>query len=127
MARTPKTELSREEKKAKADAAEQEALLREVDEAVRQGDMESFLGTWGKPLKTDMLRRRFDKVYSESMEAMKKKGVGLDAHEEDERCMVCLTGFEGGDEVGWPFCGHRLHRDCRGRLLGLSGFGRPPP
>ena len=50
MARTPKTELSREEKKAKADAAEQEALLREVDEAVRQGDMESFLGTWGKPL-----------------------------------------------------------------------------
>jgi len=41
-------------------------------------------GTWGKPLKTDMLRRRFDKVYSESMEAMKKKGVGLDAHDDVE-------------------------------------------
>lgn len=35
--------------------------------------------TWGKPLKTDMLRRRFDKVYSESMDAMRKKGVDLDA------------------------------------------------
>ena len=50
MARTPKTELTREDKKARAEAAEQEALLREVDDAVRQGDMESFLGTYGKPL-----------------------------------------------------------------------------
>ena len=50
MARTPKTELTREEKRAKADAAEQEALLREVDDAVRQGDLESFMGTYGKPL-----------------------------------------------------------------------------
>ncbi len=50
MARTPKTELSREEKKAKADAAEQDALLREVDEAVRQGDFESFMASYGKPL-----------------------------------------------------------------------------
>jgi hypothetical protein len=50
VARTPKTELTREEKKAKAEAAEQEALLREVDDAVRQGDMDQFLSTWGKPL-----------------------------------------------------------------------------
>tara|TARA_Y100001968_G_scaffold302750_1_gene316323 strand:+ start:45 stop:869 length:825 start_codon:yes stop_codon:yes gene_type:complete len=50
VARTPKTELSREEKRAKADAAEQEALMREVDDAVRQGDLESFMGTYGKAL-----------------------------------------------------------------------------
>lgn len=50
MARTPKTELSREEQRAKRDAAEQEALLREVDDAVRQGDFESFMGSYGKPL-----------------------------------------------------------------------------
>ena len=50
MARTPKTELTREEKRAKADAAEQEALLREVDDAVRQGDFESFMTRYGKPL-----------------------------------------------------------------------------
>ena len=50
MARTPKTELTPQEKKAKADAAEQEALLREVDEAVRQGDVESFMSSYGKPL-----------------------------------------------------------------------------
>ena len=50
MARKPKTELTREEKKSRAEAAEQEALLREVDDAVRQGDMESFMGSYGKPL-----------------------------------------------------------------------------
>ena len=50
MARTPKTEPSREDKKARAEAAEQEALLREVDDAVRQGDFESFMGSYGKPL-----------------------------------------------------------------------------
>ena len=50
MARTPKTELSREEKRAKADAAEQEALLREVDDAVRQGDFEGFMARYGKPI-----------------------------------------------------------------------------
>lgn len=50
MARKPKTELSREEKKARVSSAEQDALLREVDEAVRQSDMETFMGTWGKPL-----------------------------------------------------------------------------
>ena len=48
MARTPKTELSREEKKAQAESAEQEALLREVDDAVRQGDFESFITRYGK-------------------------------------------------------------------------------
>lgn len=32
------------------EAAEQEALLREVDEAVRQGDAQDFLARWGKPL-----------------------------------------------------------------------------
>ena len=50
MARNPKTGLSREDKKAQAAAAEQDALLREVDEAVRQSDMETFMATWGKPL-----------------------------------------------------------------------------
>ena len=50
MARTPETQLTREEKKAKAEAAEQDALLREVDDAVRQGDLETFASTWGKPL-----------------------------------------------------------------------------
>ena len=50
MALTPKNELSREEKRAQAENAQQEALLREVDEAVRQGDAEQFLDRWGKPL-----------------------------------------------------------------------------
>ena len=50
MARTPKTELSREEKKAQTQTAEQEALLREVDDAVRQGDFESFAARYGKPM-----------------------------------------------------------------------------
>ena len=50
MVLTPKKELSREEKLAKRDAAEQEALLREVDDAVRQGDTEEFFTKYGKPL-----------------------------------------------------------------------------
>lgn len=50
MARKPKNELSRDDKKARAEAAEQEALLREVDDAVRQGDFESFATSYGKPL-----------------------------------------------------------------------------
>lgn len=50
MALTPKTPKTREEKLAERDNAEQEALLREVDDAVRQGDMESFATAYGKPL-----------------------------------------------------------------------------
>ena len=50
MARKPKQELTRQEKKATRDAAEQEALLREVDDAVRQGDLQSFSEKYGKPL-----------------------------------------------------------------------------
>ncbi|MEX0341418.1 MAG: hypothetical protein AB3N06_02420, partial [Erythrobacter sp.] len=50
MALIPKNEPSREDKRAKRANAEQEALLREVDDAVRQGDAEAFLATWGKPL-----------------------------------------------------------------------------
>ena len=50
MALKPKNDLSREEKLAKRDAAEQEALLREVDDAVRQGDTEEFMTKYGKPL-----------------------------------------------------------------------------
>ena len=50
MARKPTTALSREDKRAQADAAEQNALLREVDDAVRQGDLESFMSRYGKPL-----------------------------------------------------------------------------
>ncbi|QYJ08237.1 tetratricopeptide repeat protein [Qipengyuania flava] len=50
MALTPKSELSREEKRAQQENAQQEALLREVDEAVRQGDAQEFLDKYGKPL-----------------------------------------------------------------------------
>lgn len=50
MALTPKSDLTREEKLARRDAAEQEALLREVDEAVRAGDLESFASQYGRPL-----------------------------------------------------------------------------
>ena len=50
MALTPKNELSREEKRAKQESAQQEALLREVDDAVRQSDAQAFLDRWGKPL-----------------------------------------------------------------------------
>ena len=38
---------------------------------------------WGH-LKTDMLRRRYDKLYSETLEALRKKGVDLDAIGESE-------------------------------------------
>nr|WP_247712108.1 tetratricopeptide repeat protein [Qipengyuania qiaonensis] len=47
---TPKNELSREDKRSRQENAQQEALLREVDDAVRQGDTEEFLDKWGKPL-----------------------------------------------------------------------------
>jgi len=50
VALTPKNELTREEKRAKKADAEQEALLREVDDAVRQSDADAFLARWGKPL-----------------------------------------------------------------------------
>ena len=50
MALIPKNELSREEKRAKQESAQQEALLREVDDAVRQSDAQAFLDRWGKPL-----------------------------------------------------------------------------
>lgn len=50
MALTPKNELTREEKRERQENAQQEALLREVDDAVRQGDAEAFLDKWGKPL-----------------------------------------------------------------------------
>lgn len=50
MALTPKTPQTREEKLAVRDAAEQEALLREVDDAVRQGDTEQFFSQYGRPL-----------------------------------------------------------------------------
>lgn len=50
MALTPKTPKTREEKLAERDNAEQETLLREVDDAVRQGDTEEFMAKWGKPL-----------------------------------------------------------------------------
>lgn len=50
MALTPSKEQSREQKLAERRAAEDEVLMREVDEAVRQGDMEEFGRKWGKPL-----------------------------------------------------------------------------
>ncbi len=50
MALKPDKEQSREQKLAERRAAEDDVLLREVDEAVRQGDMEEFGRKWGKPL-----------------------------------------------------------------------------
>lgn len=50
MALTPKNQLTRQDKRAQQDNAQQEALMREVDDAVRQGDAEEFLSKWGKPL-----------------------------------------------------------------------------
>ena len=38
MALTPKNQLTRQDKRAQQDNAQQEALMREVDDAVRQGD-----------------------------------------------------------------------------------------
>ena len=50
MALTPDSKTAREEKAAKRKNAEEEALLREVDDAVRQGDMENFARRFGWPL-----------------------------------------------------------------------------
>lgn len=50
MALTPQIPATKEDKLAKRRAAEEDVLLREVDEAVRQGDMEAFTQKWGKPL-----------------------------------------------------------------------------
>lgn len=50
MALTPSNPMTPEEKRAQRDAAQEDVLLREVDEAVRQGDFEDFARTWGKPL-----------------------------------------------------------------------------
>lgn len=50
MALTPKNELSREEKLAARKSAEEEALLREVDDAVRHDDLAGFAARYGKPL-----------------------------------------------------------------------------
>ena len=50
MARKPTTALSREDKRAQADTAQQNALMREVDDAVRQSDLEGFMARYGKPL-----------------------------------------------------------------------------
>ena len=49
MAKPPLNE-TREEKLARKKAAEEEAFLREVDDAVRQGDVEDFGRRYGKPL-----------------------------------------------------------------------------
>ena len=49
VALTPKNELSREEKRAKQESAQQEALLREVDDAVRQSDAQAFLDACIRP------------------------------------------------------------------------------
>ncbi|WP_067790500.1 tetratricopeptide repeat protein [Paraurantiacibacter namhicola] len=48
MALTPKTPKTTEEKKAKATDAEQDMLLREVDDAVRQDDAAQFAQKYGK-------------------------------------------------------------------------------
>lgn len=50
MALTPKTPKTAEEKKAEIAAAQDEALLREVDDAVRQDDLEQFGKKYGRPI-----------------------------------------------------------------------------
>lgn len=50
MASRPGNEIQPKDKKAKQLAAEDEVLMREIDEAVRQDDMAQFANTFGKPL-----------------------------------------------------------------------------
>lgn len=50
MALTPTTQADIEDKRAKAKAAQDEALLREVDDAYRQGQYTEFADKYGKPL-----------------------------------------------------------------------------
>ena len=50
MALTPNNPSATDDKKAKIAAAQDEALLREVDEAVRQDDMAEFGKKYGRPL-----------------------------------------------------------------------------
>ena len=50
MALTPTTQTNPNDKRAKQQAAESEALLREVDDAYRQGQFGEFAQRYGKPL-----------------------------------------------------------------------------
>lgn len=50
MASRPGNEIQPEDKKAKQQAAADEVLMREIDEAVRQDDMAQFAKTYGKPI-----------------------------------------------------------------------------
>ena len=50
MASKPGNETEPENKKAKQLAAQDEVLMREIDEAVRQDDLAEFASTYGKPL-----------------------------------------------------------------------------
>lgn len=50
MALTPNNSQTADDKKAKIAAAQDEALLREVDDAVRQDDLEQFGKKYGRPL-----------------------------------------------------------------------------
>lgn len=50
MALTPKNPIQTEDKRAQAQAAQDEALLREVDDAYRQGQYSEFASNYGKPL-----------------------------------------------------------------------------
>lgn len=50
MALTPKNPLTREDKLAQRRAAEDDVLLREIDEAVRKSELEDFGQKWGKLL-----------------------------------------------------------------------------
>jgi hypothetical protein len=50
VALTPTNDASRQDKTAQRAAAQEEALLREVDEAVRQDDLTSFASRYGKAI-----------------------------------------------------------------------------
>jgi hypothetical protein len=50
VASRPGNEIQPEDKKAKQQAAEDEVLMREIDEAVRQDDLAQFASKYGKPL-----------------------------------------------------------------------------
>uniref|UniRef100_A0AC35TYG1 RING-type domain-containing protein n=1 Tax=Rhabditophanes sp. KR3021 TaxID=114890 RepID=A0AC35TYG1_9BILA len=41
-------------------------------------------------------------------------------NEEDERCTVCLSEFESGDEIRALPCSHRYHTECIDRWLGIN-------
>ena len=36
----------------------------------------------------------------------------MKSEHEDQKCVICLMGFEPGEETYWMQCAHRFHQDC---------------